>query len=132
MEHPRIERDPKVMMGKPVIRGTRITVDLILRDIAGGSSFAETVVDAAIRAPVSLTGHDGAAALIILSQAEYDRRLSAADRRQAYELRSLPPELARDEDRTPLARFSYAFFARLRDVALGQLQLGRLRAVPRL
>src|SRR6266446_476851 len=30
----RIEINPKVMMGKPVIRGTRITVDLILRKLA--------------------------------------------------------------------------------------------------
>jgi len=35
------------------------------------------------------------------------------------------------EDRTPLGRFSYAFFARLRDVALRQLEAGRLRPVPR-
>jgi uncharacterized protein (DUF433 family) len=41
MDHPRIERDPAVMVGKPVIRGTRITVDHILRDVASGISFAE-------------------------------------------------------------------------------------------
>jgi PHD/YefM family antitoxin component YafN of YafNO toxin-antitoxin module len=56
---------------------------------------SETVVDAAIRAPVRLTGH-GAAALVILSQDEYDRRLSAADPRRAYDLKSLPQELAQD------------------------------------
>ncbi len=32
----RIEVNPKVMMGKPVIRGTRITVDLLLRKLAEG------------------------------------------------------------------------------------------------
>ncbi len=41
MDHPRIERDPAVMTGKPVIRGTRISVDLILREIAAGLSFAQ-------------------------------------------------------------------------------------------
>jgi uncharacterized protein (DUF433 family) len=41
MDHPRIERDPAVMSGKPVVRGTRISVDLILREIASGLSFAE-------------------------------------------------------------------------------------------
>jgi len=41
MEHPRIERDPAVMVGKPVIRGTRIPVDLILREIGDGRSFGE-------------------------------------------------------------------------------------------
>lgn len=34
----RIEINPKVMMGKPVIRGTRIPVELILRKISGGAS----------------------------------------------------------------------------------------------
>ena len=29
----RIEINPKIMLGKPVIRGTRITVELILRKI---------------------------------------------------------------------------------------------------
>lgn len=33
----RIELNPRVMMGKPVIRGTRITVELILRKIAEGA-----------------------------------------------------------------------------------------------
>lgn len=32
----RIEISPKVMLGKPVIRGTRIPVELILRKLAGG------------------------------------------------------------------------------------------------
>ena len=30
----RIEINPAIMMGKPVIRGTRITVELILRKLA--------------------------------------------------------------------------------------------------
>jgi uncharacterized protein (DUF433 family) len=34
----RIEINPKVMMGKPVIRGTRITVEFILRKISEGAS----------------------------------------------------------------------------------------------
>ena len=38
MVHERIAVDPKVMFGKPVVRGTRITVELILRKIAGGMS----------------------------------------------------------------------------------------------
>jgi len=36
----RIELNPKIMMGKPVIRGTRITVELILRKIAEGNDEA--------------------------------------------------------------------------------------------
>jgi uncharacterized protein (DUF433 family) len=34
----RIEINPKVMLGKPVIRGTRITVELILRKLAEGAT----------------------------------------------------------------------------------------------
>jgi uncharacterized protein (DUF433 family) len=36
MTHERITVDPKVMFGKPVIKGTRITVELILRKLAEG------------------------------------------------------------------------------------------------
>jgi uncharacterized protein (DUF433 family) len=41
----RITLAPDVMQGKPVIRGTRITVDLILRKLAEGASEAE-ILDA--------------------------------------------------------------------------------------
>jgi uncharacterized protein (DUF433 family) len=37
----RIEFDPAVMLGKPVIRGTRITVELILRKLAEGATEAD-------------------------------------------------------------------------------------------
>jgi len=37
----RIESNPGVMLGKPVIKGTRITVELILRKVADGFSFEE-------------------------------------------------------------------------------------------
>lgn len=37
----RIEINPRVMMGKPVIRGTRIPVELILRKLAEGATEAE-------------------------------------------------------------------------------------------
>ena len=33
-----IVSDPEVMMGKPVVRGTRITVELILEKLAAGES----------------------------------------------------------------------------------------------
>ena len=41
----RIEVDPKVMMGKPVIRGTRVTVELILRRLAEGATESELLED---------------------------------------------------------------------------------------
>ena len=37
----RIEINAKVMLGKPVIRGTRITVELILRKLSEGASEAD-------------------------------------------------------------------------------------------
>lgn len=41
MAHERISADPKVMMGKPVIKGTRITIELILRLRSKRHSVAE-------------------------------------------------------------------------------------------
>ena len=38
---PRIEINPKAMLGKPVIRGTRITVELILRKLGEGATLAD-------------------------------------------------------------------------------------------
>lgn len=36
-----IERNPDVMLGKPIIKGTRITVELIMRKLAEGYSFED-------------------------------------------------------------------------------------------
>jgi uncharacterized protein (DUF433 family) len=41
MSNVRVVADPAVMMGKPCIRGTRITVELILRKLGSGRSFAD-------------------------------------------------------------------------------------------
>ena len=41
----RVEINPAVMLGKPVIRGTRITVELILRKLSEGAS-VEDLLDA--------------------------------------------------------------------------------------
>ena len=37
----RLERNPKRMMGKPVIKGTRIPVELILRKLSEGATLEE-------------------------------------------------------------------------------------------
>lgn len=37
----KIESNPNVMLGKPVIKGTRVTVELILRKLSGGFTFEE-------------------------------------------------------------------------------------------
>lgn len=37
----RIEINPHVMLGKPVIRGTRITVELLVRKLSEGATVAD-------------------------------------------------------------------------------------------
>jgi uncharacterized protein (DUF433 family) len=39
----RIDMNPEVMLGKPVIRGTRIPVELILRRISEGATEADLI-----------------------------------------------------------------------------------------
>jgi uncharacterized protein (DUF433 family) len=39
MEQQIIVSNPKIMMGQPVVSGTRITVDLILEGLSAGESF---------------------------------------------------------------------------------------------
>lgn len=41
----RITADPKIMVGKPIIRGMRITVEQILAALAGGVSEGELLED---------------------------------------------------------------------------------------
>lgn len=45
MAHTRIKQDPHVMFGKPVIVGTRITVEHILRCLAAGETADEIIAD---------------------------------------------------------------------------------------
>lgn len=44
MVHERIEIRPDVMLGKPVVRGTRVTVEQVLRECALGLT-AQQIVD---------------------------------------------------------------------------------------
>jgi uncharacterized protein (DUF433 family) len=64
MNEPLIASDPKVMMGKPVIAGTRITVDLILEKLGSGES-----VEAVLEAHPRLTRDGVLAALRFAAQA---------------------------------------------------------------
>lgn len=45
MDNPRIEIDPSVMGGKPVIRGTRIPVELVLRKLGDGMTVEAIIAD---------------------------------------------------------------------------------------
>ena len=43
--HERIDVNPKIMFGKPVIKNTRITVEQILRKLSGGMTIEEIMKD---------------------------------------------------------------------------------------
>jgi uncharacterized protein (DUF433 family) len=58
-----IVSDPQVMMGKPVVAGTRITVDLILEKLGSGES-----VEAVLEAHPRLTRDGVLAALRFAAQ----------------------------------------------------------------
>ena len=45
MKHARIQIDPEIMVGKPVIKGTRLTVELILRKLGAGKTDEEIIAD---------------------------------------------------------------------------------------
>ena len=41
----RIEENPKIMFGKPVIKGTRLTVEIILEKLADGETEEQIIED---------------------------------------------------------------------------------------
>jgi len=45
MPHERIETSPDIMAGKPVIRGMRISVELVLRKLGAGMTADAILVD---------------------------------------------------------------------------------------
>ena len=59
----RITADPKVMVGKPVIRGTRLTVDFILNLLAHGATTADV-----LREYRGLTAEDIQACMLFASK----------------------------------------------------------------
>ncbi|TMJ01715.1 MAG: DUF433 domain-containing protein [Alphaproteobacteria bacterium] len=74
MTHVRISIDPAVMMGKPCIKGTRITVEHILRKLAAGRSFADV-----LEAHPQLTEDDLRAALGFAADYMQHETVLAAD-----------------------------------------------------
>lgn len=58
MKHERISIDPKVLAGKPCIKGTRISVEHILRELSAGLP-----IDELLKAHPHITREDVLAAL---------------------------------------------------------------------
>ena len=74
MEHPRITIDPAVLAGKPVVRGTRLSVEFVIGLLADGWNRAEI-----LRQYPGLTEEDLTACLA------YARYILAAERVYAAE-----------------------------------------------
>ena len=74
MAHQRVTADPKVMLGKPCIKGTRITVELILRKLGAGRTFADI-----LEAYPNLTGDDIRAALTYAADEMRQETIVAAE-----------------------------------------------------
>ena len=70
---PRIVSDPKVMLGKPVVKGTRLTVELLLERLGGGAS-----VDDLLRSYPRLARDDVHEALRYAAEAVRLERVLAA------------------------------------------------------
>lgn len=64
MDTPLITSDPSVMMGKPVVAGTRLTVEFLLEELAAG-----TTVDQLVASHSRLTPAAVSAALAFAAQA---------------------------------------------------------------
>jgi uncharacterized protein (DUF433 family) len=71
MSEPMSVSDPKVMMGKPVVAGTRVTVDLILEKLGSGES-----IEAVLESHPRLTREGVLAALRFAAQAGFELRSS--------------------------------------------------------
>jgi uncharacterized protein (DUF433 family) len=74
MQHLRISTNPAIMLGKPCIAGTRITVELILKWLAAGRTQAEL-----LEAFPHVTAPDIDAALTFAADAVNQQRAVAAE-----------------------------------------------------
>jgi len=74
MSGARIASDPAIMTGKPCVKGTRITVELILRKLGAGRSIADL-----LEAYPLLTEDDVRAALLLAADCMRRGMVPAAD-----------------------------------------------------
>ena len=74
MAQARIVSDPKIMMGKPVVAGTRITVELILEKLAAGETVGQILAahprltDEGIRAAIAFAAQVLGAEVVYLTE----------------------------------------------------------------
>ena len=68
MQQPQIISDPNIMMGKPIIAGTRITIEHILEQLAGGRT-----IDQILEAHPHITREQIQAAIIFTPQGVHIR-----------------------------------------------------------
>jgi len=73
----KIEVNPEIMCGKPVIKGTRITVELILRELSEGLTPGEIVADHPTLAVDDVYAAQAYAADIIASEEIFFARKTA-------------------------------------------------------
>jgi uncharacterized protein (DUF433 family) len=67
--HERIVSDPQVMTGKPTIKGTRITVEQILRKLGAGMTSEEIIADHPHLAPEDIRAAQAFAADYLADEA---------------------------------------------------------------
>ena len=60
--HERVETNPEIMFGKPVIKGTRITVELVLRKLAMGMTAEQIIAEHPHLAPDDIRAAEAFAA----------------------------------------------------------------------
>lgn len=76
--NPHVETDPKVMAGKPVIRGTRITVENILERLGAGESVEDILEAYPQLTRVAIQGAIAFAAEVLSGEAVYPAPEEAA------------------------------------------------------
>jgi uncharacterized protein (DUF433 family) len=71
MDTPLITSDPAVMMGKPVVAGTRLTVELILEELAAGTSVGQLLASYPRLTPAVVSAALGFAAQALRADVVY-------------------------------------------------------------
>lgn len=98
MCHPLIESDPAVKMGKPVIRGARITVEMILEKLAAGETIADlldaypSLTEEAIRAALTFAAEalrSGSGRVKFVDDEDVDHRIIERLRADGHDLLSI-------------------------------------------